>query len=92
MQFLKSDSNTLIFQKLHKVTYTNLTTDSIIIDNNFYSDNSWVNSIESIQKALDLVKTNGTIYISNINKKEIKTIVYNKTVTLIGNNTTYKGI
>ena len=92
VQFLKSDSNTLIFQKLHKVTYTNLTTDSIIIDNNFYSDNSWVNSIESIQKALDLVKTNGTIYISNINIIANKTLVINKSVTIIGNNTTFNGI
>ena len=92
VQLFKVDSNTLIFQKLHKITYTNLTADSIIIDNNFHSDNSWVNSIESIQKALNLVKTNGTIYISNVNIITNKTLIINKSVTILGNNATFNGV
>ncbi|WP_295611989.1 Ig-like domain-containing protein [uncultured Methanobrevibacter sp.] len=82
-------SNTLVFHGLTKKSLTNLNENSIkIINNNkqYSSNSSWLNDEKSLNKALELVEENGTIYLNNIDFYINSKININKNISIIGNN------
>lgn len=87
-------SNVLSFDKLQTTQLTNLTSNSININNRIHSNSSWTNSIKSIQKAIELAQNGDTIYLSNINilSNLKETVSINKNITIIGNNATFNGL
>ena len=84
-------SNTLQFEKIKNTIITNLNNNSIIIDNVCNSNETWTNTIESLKKALQIVKNNGTINLNNINilQDTPEKITINKNITIIGNNASF---
>ena len=87
-------SNVLSFDKMQTTQLTNLTSNSININNRIHSNSSWTNSIKSIQKAIELAQNGDTIFLSNINilSNLKETVSINKNITIIGNNATFNGL
>ena len=84
-----------LFDKMQTTQLTNLTSNSININNRIHSNSSWTNSIKSIQKAIELAQNGDTIFLSNINilSSNLKeTVSINKNITIIGNNATFNGL
>lgn len=81
-------SNTLEFEKVKNIIPFRLNSTSIIIDNIHHSNETWTNTPESMKKALEIAKNNGTITLNNINISQdtTETIQINKNITIIGNN------
>ena len=81
-------SNTLKFENIEKIILTNLNITQINIDSTYNSNETWTNSIRSLQKALELAKNNGTINLNNIQLIQdiTQTITINKNITITGNN------
>ena len=84
-------SNTIQFEKI-KDMITIMNTTQIKIDGQYISNETWDNTINSIKKALTIVKNNGTIQLNNINilQDTTETITINKNLTIIGNNASFK--
>lgn len=84
-------SNTLKFEKIKDTIITSLNDNSIIIDNVYYSNRTWTNTVESIKKALSMAKNNGTITLNNISIQQdtTETVKIYKNITIIGNNASF---
>lgn len=84
-------SNTLEFKNIKDFIITNLNNTQINIDNTYSSNKSWTNSIQSLQKALNLAENNGIINLDNIKflQDTTETIHINKNITIIGDNTSF---
>ncbi|WP_157064624.1 Ig-like domain repeat protein [Methanobrevibacter millerae] len=88
-------SNTLVFHGLTKIPLTNLNENSIRILNNnkvHTSNSSWLNNVESLNKALELVEENGTIILNNTDFYINSKININKNISIIGNNVTINAL
>jgi len=83
-------SNTIHFENIKNTIITNLNNTQINIDN-IYSNKTWNNSINSLQKAIELAKNNGTINLNNIQliHDTTETIFINKDITIVGNNASF---
>lgn len=88
--FYSTYSNTLQFEKIKMMQNQTLNNNNIIIDNTFYSNETWNNSIKSLKKTLELVKNNGEINLNNINilQDTSQTLQITKNITIQGNNAT----
>ena len=63
------ESNTLVYQYKNTIPTTNLNENSIIIknkNNTYNSDTTWTNTIDSLEKAINLAQNNATINLNNI--------------------------
>ena len=85
-------SNTLQFEKIKKIDQYTLNNTNILINNQtIISDNTWTNNINSIKRALELIKNNETLQLNNINILQLTkmTLLLDKNITIIGNNSTF---
>ena len=84
-------SNTIQFEKIKNTIITNLNNTQINIDNTYFSNETWNNTIKSFKKALEYVKNNGTINLNDINimQNTAETMTLDKNITLIGKNATF---
>ena len=85
-------SNILHFEEIKNNTVIkSLNNTQILIDNTFSSNQSWNNSVKSLQKAIDLAVNGGTITLTDINllQDTIETIQINKNITITGNNASF---
>ena len=84
-------SNTLHFEKIKNIYVTNLNNTQINIDNIYFSNETWNNTINSLKKAIYYVKDNGTIFLNNINiiQDTTETIQINKNITITGKNVSF---
>ena len=83
------ESNSLVFKYLDAIPKSNLNENSIIISNKneiYRSNSSWFNTIDSLEKAINLAEDNSTIYINNIELYSNKELTIDKNLTIIGNN------
>ena len=88
------ESNTLVYQYKNTIPTTNLNENSIIIknkNNTYNSDTTWTNTIDSLEKAINLAQNNATIYLNNIELFSNKQLTINKNITIIGNNAIING-
>ncbi len=88
------ESNTLVYQYKNTIPTTNLNENSIIIknkNNTYNSDTTWTNTIDSLEKAINLAQNNATIYLNNIELFSNKHLTINKNITIIGNNAIING-
>ena len=85
-------SNTLQFEKIKNMNQYTLNSTNILINNQtVISNNTWLNNINSIKKALEIINNNETLQLSNINiiqDAEI-TMLLDKNITITGNNSTF---
>ena len=88
------ESNTLVFKYIDTIKKFNLNENSIIISNkneNYTSNSSWFNTIDSLENAITLAEDNSTIYLNNIELFSNKEFNINKNLTIIGNNAIING-
>ena len=85
-------SNILQFEKIKNIKQYTLNSTNILINNQtIISNNTWLNNINSIKKAVELINNNETLQLSNINiiQDDETTILLDKNITLTGNNSTF---
>ena len=54
------------FEKIKDITINNLKNNSIIINNNNYSNESWTNQIRYLKKAIEEASENSIIHLNNV--------------------------
>jgi len=91
---LKINSNILSFEKQKNITLTNLKNNTILINNNNYSNENWTNTLKYLKKAISEAPHNSIIKLINIQllNDEIQPITINKNITIIGKNATLNGL
>ena len=82
------------FEKIKDITINNLKNNSIIINNNNYSNESWTNQIRYLKKAIEEASENSIIHLNNVEflNDENLTINIDKNLTIIGNNAIINGL
>ncbi|WP_405264962.1 Ig-like domain-containing protein, partial [Methanobrevibacter sp.] len=91
---LEIDSNTMSFEEMRNNLITNLRNNSIIVNNNYFSNESWTNQIKFLKKAIDDAPSNSILYLNNVEilNDEDTTIFIDKNLTIIGNNCILNGL
>ena len=82
------------FEELKNVAITNLKNNSMIINNNNFSNENWTNQLRYLKKAIEEAPDNSVIYLNNIEllNDENITINIDKNLTIIGNNAIINGL
>ena len=91
---LEIESNTLSFEEMKKINFTHLNRNTIIVNNNYFSNENWTNQLKYLKKAINEAPANSIIYLNNIEilNDEDLTIPIDKNITIIGNNTIINGL
>ena len=85
---------TFSFEELKNITFTNLKNNSIVINNDNFSNESWTNQLKYLKKAIEEAPDNSVIYLNNVEflNDENLTIPIDKNLTIIGNNAVINGL
>lgn len=88
------ESHIFSFEELKNIPINNLKNNSILINNNNFSNESWTNQIRYLKKAIDEASENSIIYLNNVEflNDENLTINIDKNLTIIGNNAIINGL
>ena len=88
------ESTRFSFEELKNIAFTNLKNNTLIINNNNFSNENWTNQLKYLKKAIEEAPENSVIYLNNIEflNDENLTITIDKNLTIIGNNATINGL